>query len=117
MHFLSHFPASLSLGIAYIDEDTWGKVKVDDSLWTLEDGELNINLTKMVKAEVWEAALLGKDGATVDLHTREELKKTMLKDRFQEEHPGFDFSGAEINGNIPSAKEFMGGLKNTSTTR
>jgi hypothetical protein len=55
---------------------------VDESLWTLEDGEININLTKMIKAEVWEAALLGRDGkGQVDLHTKEELKKNMLLDR------------------------------------
>jgi hypothetical protein len=36
---------------------------------------------------------------------------------FQEEHPGFDFSGAQINGTVPVAKEFMGGLKHSSSTR
>jgi hypothetical protein len=30
---------------------------------------------------------------------------------FQEEHPGFDFSDAEFNGDVPSAKDFMGGVK------
>ena len=27
------------------------------------------------------------------------------------QHPGFDFSGAEFNGNVPDATEFMGGVK------
>ena len=31
----------------------------------------------------------------------EELKKKMMIERFQEEHPGFDFSGAEFNGQVP----------------
>lgn len=26
-------------------------------------------------------------------------------------HPSFDFSGAEFNGMVPSAREFMGGVK------
>jgi hypothetical protein len=29
------------------------------------------------------------------------------------QHPGFDFSGADFNGNIPDATEFMGGVKYT----
>jgi hypothetical protein len=29
------------------------------------------------------------------------LKKKMMLERFQEEHPGFDFSGADFNGNVP----------------
>jgi hypothetical protein len=35
----------------------------------------------------------------------------MLLERFQEENHGFDFSDAEINGNVPDPKTFMGGLK------
>jgi hypothetical protein len=27
------------------------------------------------------------------------------------QHPGFDFSGAEFNGQVPAAKDFMGGVK------
>jgi len=37
----------------FIDEDTWGPVKVAESMWTLSDGEININLQKMNKAEAW----------------------------------------------------------------
>lgn len=29
------------------------------------------------------------------------------------QHPGFDFSGAEFNGAVPEAREFMGGVKRT----
>jgi hypothetical protein len=35
----------------------------------------------------------------------------MMLERFQEEHPGFDFSGAEFNGSVPEARDFMGGIK------
>jgi hypothetical protein len=27
------------------------------------------------------------------------------------QHPGFDFSGAEFNGQVPDAREFLGGVK------
>tara|TARA_B110000090_G_C13308203_1_gene418525 strand:+ start:361 stop:522 length:162 start_codon:yes stop_codon:yes gene_type:complete len=33
----------------FIDEETWGPVKVDESMWMLDDGEININLQKMNK--------------------------------------------------------------------
>ena len=46
-----------------------------------------------------------------NIKLEEEIKKLMLKERFQEEHKGFDFSDAQINGNVPNAKDFMGGLK------
>ncbi|CAN0027242.1 unnamed protein product [Heterosigma akashiwo] len=35
----------------------------------------------------------------------------MMLERFQEENPGFDFSGAEFNGMVPDPREFMGGVK------
>ena len=97
----------------FIDEDTWGPVKSKESFWTLSDGELNINLQKMNKAEAWEAALVGRAGQEIDAFTKEEVKRKIMLERFQEEHPGFDFSGAEFNGAIPNAQEFMGGVKRT----
>ena len=33
-----------------------------------------------------------------------------MLERFQEEHPGFDFSNAEFNGSIPNPRTFMGGV-------
>ena len=75
------------------------------------DGEININLQKMNKAEAWDAALLGRDGAEVDPAAKEEVKRALMLERFQEEHPGFDFSNATFNGDIPSARDFMGGVK------
>jgi hypothetical protein len=94
----------------FIDEDTWGPVKVQESMWTMSDGEININLQKMNKAEAWDAALCGR-GAEVDAITKEEVKKKMMLERFQEEHPGFDFSGASFNGDVPVARDFMGGVR------
>lgn len=42
---------------------------------------------------------------------KEETQKKLLLERFQEEHGGFDFSDAEINGNVPDPKNFMGGMR------
>jgi hypothetical protein len=80
-------------------------------MWTLVDGEININLQKMNKAEMWECALRGHGGEKIDAFTQEEVKKKLLLERFQEEHPGFDFSGADFNGQVPDARSFMGGVK------
>ncbi len=98
----------------FIDEDTWGPVKVAESMWTMTDGEININLQKMNKAEAWHAALCGKNGSEIDPLVKEEVKKKLMLERFQEEHPGFDFSGASFNGEVPSARDFMGGVSSIS---
>ena len=95
---------------AYIDEDTGGPVKPNESMWTLVDKELNINLQKMNKGEVWDCALQGQGGQQLDVLAKEEAKKKILLERFQEEHPGFDFSGAEFNGAVPDARTFLGGV-------
>jgi hypothetical protein len=99
--------------VPFIDEKTGGAVKVSESFWTLGDGELNITLCKMLKADMWECALHGVKGGKVDPYTIEQEKKKLMLERFQEENPGFDFSGAEFNGDVPSAKDFMGGVKYT----
>lgn len=41
----------------------------------------------------------------------EKINKSLLLERFQEENPGFDFSSAEINGRVPEARTFMGGIR------
>jgi CS domain len=69
----------------FIDEDTGGPVKVKESMWTLTDGEININLQKMNKAEAWSSALAGKSGEEVDELTKEDIKKKLMIERFQEE--------------------------------
>lgn len=44
---------------------------------------------------------------------QEETKKKLMLERFQEENPGFDFSGAEFNGSAPDPRTFMGGVRYT----
>lgn len=108
-------PSHLKVGIKgqslYLDEDTGGPVKPSESMWLISDGEININLQKMNKAQAWDCALQGRSGSALDAHTKEEVKKKLMLERFQEEHPGFDFSGAEFNGQVPDARDFMGGVK------
>lgn len=80
-----HLQVGLKGSPPFIDEDTGGPVKPDESIWTLSDGELNINLQKMNKAEAWECALVGRAGQTLDAFTKEEVRKKLMLERFQEE--------------------------------
>ena len=43
----------------FIDEDFFSKVKLDESSWMMSDGEIEVNLQKVNKAETWESALKG----------------------------------------------------------
>jgi hypothetical protein len=80
-----HLKVGLKGAPPFIDEDTGGAVIPDDSLWTLIDGELNINLQKMNKAEAWDCALMGQTGSKLDAFTKEETRKKLMLERFQEE--------------------------------
>lgn len=105
-----HLKVGLKGNPPFIDEDTGGPIKIKESTWILDEGEININLQKMLKAEQWNCALVGKGGEQVDPFTQEEIKKKLMLERFQEENPTFDFSNAEFNGAVPSARSFMGGI-------
>lgn len=87
-----HLKVGLKNAPPFLDEDTGGPTKPDESMWTLLDGELNINLQKMNKAEMWEAALVGRNGETIDAFTKEEVKKKLMLERFQEEVSYFSYS-------------------------
>lgn len=82
-------PNHLRVGIKgqspYLDEETGGSVIVGESMWLIDEGEVNINLQKMNKAEAWDCALRGRAGSTLDSYTKEEVKKKILLERFQEE--------------------------------
>ena len=107
-------PTHLSLGLRgnppFLDEDTYGPVVEAESFWMMNDGEITVNLQKMRKGETWDAALKGRGGASVDPFTKQEIQKQLMLERFQEENPGFDFSGASFNGQVPDPKNFMGGV-------
>jgi hypothetical protein len=76
-------------------------------VWTIEDGVLLITLSKAKKAETWPSVFKGH--GTLDAVATEEAHKQMLLERFQAENPGFDFSQAAINGQVPDPRHFMGG--------
>ena len=111
----------------FLNEGTSGTVDVDESTWTLEDHEsgnagqkiIVVTLTKANRGTLWEAALRGNPGTatktasgpTMDEFAKEQVKKDLMLQRFNEENPGFDFSGADFNGNVPDARQFMGGVK------
>jgi hypothetical protein len=40
-----------------------------------------------------------------------EVQKSLMLERFGEENPGFDFSGADFSGSVPDPRNFMGGVK------
>jgi len=83
-----------------------------------------ITLIKANRGTAWEAALKGSGGIlasntatsnspskTIDAFSMEQVKKDLLLERFKEENPGFDFSGADFNGSVPDARSFMGGVQ------
>ena len=102
----------LTIGIKgnppFLEENLGGSVKLDESFWMIEDDELHVQLCKMKKGEAWTSACKGHQA--LDPITQEEIKKNILLERFQEENPGFDFSQAKMNGQVPDAREFMGGV-------
>jgi len=87
-------------------KDLGGTIKTSESYWTLDNGELQIQLTKAQKGETWESAL---DGHSLQGTAKDADQKRLLLERFQHEHPGFDFSSAEISGDAPNPRTFLGG--------
>ncbi|KAL6747019.1 CS-domain-containing protein [Haematococcus lacustris] len=101
---------SLNFGVSpnppYLAGELSGSVKVSESFWTLEDGSLHITLQKLQQGEPWPSALRGHEA---DPLTQQRDTERLMLERFQQEHPGFDFSGASFNGSVPNPRTFMGG--------
>lgn len=101
----------------FLNEPLGGIVEVSESTWGLEDDdsgekEICIYLTKAHKGDQWNTALAGRHSASLlDPVAQEEVRKDMMLERFQQENPGFDFRGAEFNGQVPDPREYMGGIK------
>eukprot|EP00922_Rhytidocystis_sp_ex-Travisia-forbesii_P058447 GHVS01086384.1.p1 GENE.GHVS01086384.1~~GHVS01086384.1.p1 ORF type:complete len:166 (-),score=22.80 GHVS01086384.1:98-595(-) len=93
----------------YIDENTYSTVSRDDSFWMMEDGELHIQLGKVKKGEVWPRALNCQ--AALDPVKQQAAQEQLMRERFQEENPGFDFTGASFSGEAPDPRTFMGGVR------
>lgn len=60
---------------------------------------LQIQLEKSKAHDSWTCIVKGKD--EVDAQTKESMEKKMLLEKFQRDYPGFDFSGAEMTGQMP----------------
>ena len=81
-----------------------------------EDGTLHLHLTKADPGEPWVSAFTGHEAATAG--AAGEASPTtgaaatddtarLLLERFQREHPGFDFSGAQVSGAAPDPRTFL----------
>ena len=79
----SHIQVGIKGNPPYLSENLTNKCVIKESFWTIEDGELHINLQKMYKGEVWNAAFIGH--AQLDGFTKEEVQKQLLLERFQQE--------------------------------
>ncbi|SCM20399.1 CS domain protein, putative [Plasmodium chabaudi chabaudi] len=94
---------------SFLEGELFSLIDEECSYWYIDDNILHILLTKVKKAEVWNCVFKGhKNLNAVDENN---TKKKMLLERFQMEHPNFDFSSASFNGQVPDARTFMGGVK------
>ena len=112
-------PTHLSVGLkgnpAYLDEPLQRACVVSDSVWTLCDGELHIQLAKAEAGVAWTAATIGPHDAD-ELSGGEATaeRERLLLERMGREHAGFDFSHASVNGQVPDARYFMGGMSRST---
>jgi hypothetical protein len=105
-------PTRVTLGLKgappFIDEALAAACVAKESFWNLEAAELTLTLTKARKGETWPSAFAGH--GALDAAAEADVHKRMLLERFGEEHPGFDFSGAVVNGAVPDPRTFLGGV-------
>jgi len=93
----------------FLDGALHAPASATDSLWTLEDGVLHVTLAKAEPGEAWPRVIQGHAELTEE--ARRADAQRLLLERFQHEHPGFDFSGATVNGDaVPDARTFLGGI-------
>ena len=96
----------------YLDEPLQHAINASDSLWTVCDGELHIQLAKAEVGLTWTAATLGPhDADELSGREAEAERERLLLERMGREHAGFDFSQATVNGQVPDARHFMGGME------
>lgn len=75
------------------------RVVVDESTWSVEDNKtIRILLVKSLgEADCW-TSLFKDNKCAPNAWVLEEMKKKLALERHQIQHPGFDFSSAEISG-------------------
>ncbi|XP_011441876.3 nudC domain-containing protein 2 isoform X1 [Magallana gigas] len=87
-------------GETVIEGDLPSTIHSDEALWTLEDKKfLRVFLPKglAVAENLWNSLLVGQ--YETDAWTFDQMEKKATLQKYQEENPGFDFSGADISGN------------------
>jgi hypothetical protein len=96
-------PFALKAGVKgqppVLDGKLFAGVVPGESLWTLEDGVVEIVLQKQKKHHSWDSVLEG--GPALDPLVKDQIDKKMMMEKFQREHPGFDFGNAEFTGQLP----------------
>ena len=114
---ISFTPTHLRVGVRgnhpYLDEALGGVVVPSESLWVVEDGELHVQLHKGEVGSVWVEGTVGPhEGGRLVGGEVERERGELLKERFQREMGGggFDFSQAQVSGNVPDVAQFMGGI-------
>eukprot|EP00466_Bigelowiella_natans_P002617 jgi/Bigna1/51369/estExt_Genewise1.C_1730001 len=112
----NHVKVGLKGAPLFMDEKLGGTCIKSESFWMFEDGVLHINLQKSKCGEAWMGATQHR-GQQLSPLEQQELKQNILLERFQREHPGFDFSGAKFNGAAPNARNFMGGINTGELNR
>ena len=90
----------------YLAQPPWAPVEAAASLWWLETPRrLHLQLQKVREAETWAGAFSGHEN--LNPLESEKVRKKILLERFQGEHPGFDFSDAELTGTVPNPRTFL----------
>ncbi|KAK9810591.1 hypothetical protein WJX73_002905 [Symbiochloris irregularis] len=103
----THLRVGLKPNPPYLDKDFAGRVKVSECYWTVEGGYLNLQICKAQEGEPWPCALAGHE---IDAVQQQQDQQRLMLERFQTEHPGFDFSNAKFSGEAPNPRTFMGGM-------
>lgn len=88
-------------------------VLASEALWTVDDGVLEITLPKAAPGTAWTGLLADSEAVPagrLSADQQQAEKQRLMLERFSAEHPGFDFSQATFNGEVPDARTFMGGM-------
>lgn len=86
-----------------------GRILPGESTITRLDGTTTFELEKAVPNAVWDRAWA--DDTPLGFGELESEKARLLRERFQREHPEFDFSHAQVNGSVPDPETFLRDLE------